>query len=238
MKRIVKILLFLIVLILIFNKFIISQVALYSFSKWANREVQFDTFKIDYINSKIAIDNLKIKNPENFYYKNVVELKNVTIKYNLKSLLSDLVVINSLIIENLIFYIEIIKENDENSISEEAKDTYIDNIDAVEKIMKKKPRKVYPKKKKDKNFIIGTVKINEIKTFIKTSFLKEESEVNIYDLEYKRVGNGGSRYFGYDYLHHKIALKEIASQVIEKISNIKLRKLIKEIYDYKNLYKY
>ena len=60
-------------------------------------------------------------------------------------------VINSLIIENLIFYIEIIKENDENSISEEVKDTYIDNIDAVEKIMKKKPRKVYPKKKKDKS---------------------------------------------------------------------------------------
>ena len=62
MLKIIKIFIFLIVVLLIFNKQIISQVLLYSFSKWVDREIVVDKFKINYARSMLIITGAKVKN--------------------------------------------------------------------------------------------------------------------------------------------------------------------------------
>ena len=75
--------------------------------------------------------------------------------------------------------------------------------------------------------------MNNTQAYIKTSFLTSPSVVKLADIKYSRVGNGGE-----NYLHHKIALKEIASRIIDEISNLELKNFIKKIYNYKNIYIY
>ena len=75
--------------------------------------------------------------------------------------------------------------------------------------------------------------MNGAKAFVKMPFLPKSTNISLSDIHFFRVGNGGE-----NYLHHKIALKEIASEVIEKIPDLKVKKELKKIYNYKNLYTY
>ena len=74
MLKVSKIFIFFIVILLIFNKKIISYSSLYFFSKWIDREVTVDKFQINYKKGSIIINDIKIKNPNKFYYNNFVEL--------------------------------------------------------------------------------------------------------------------------------------------------------------------
>ena len=95
---------------LIFNKQIISQVLLYSFSKWTNREITVDKFKLNFHQSSIIISGVKIKNLNEFYYDNFVEFEKIILDYNFKSLFSNLIIINNLVIENPKFFLEVIEK--------------------------------------------------------------------------------------------------------------------------------
>ena len=233
MSKTIKIFIFLIIVLLIFNKQIISQTLLYAFSKWADREVLVDKFEINYSKNLVIINGVKIINPEEFYYDNFIESEKVTLRYNFKSLLSNLIIIDNLTVENPKFFLEIIKKSSTELSPNKEQEIYEDNIGAVKKIIKSEPRKIWPKKKKDTNFLILEVKMNGAKAFIKTPLLPKSTNINLSDIHFFRVGNGGE-----NYLHHKIALKEIASQVVEKIPDLKAKKELKKIYNYKNLYTY
>ena len=41
---------------------------------WIDREVTVDEFQINYKESSIIINDIKVKNPNKFYYNNFVEL--------------------------------------------------------------------------------------------------------------------------------------------------------------------
>ena len=64
---------------------------------------------------------------------------------NIKSLFSNLIIIDNFIIENPEFFLEIIKKSPS---------IYYDNIDLASKITEKKSDKIWPKKKRDINFLI------------------------------------------------------------------------------------
>ena len=110
MSKTIKIFIFLIIVLLIFNKQIISQTLLYAFSKWVDREVLVDKFEINYSKNVVIINGVKIINPEEFYYDNFIESEKVTLRYNFKSLLSNLIIIDNLTVENPKFFLEIIKK--------------------------------------------------------------------------------------------------------------------------------
>ena len=233
MSKTIKIFTFLIIVLLIFNKQIISQTLLYAFSKWVDREVLVDKFEINYSKNLVIINGVKIINPEEFYYDNFIESEKVTLRYNFKSLLSNLIIIDNFTVENPKFFLEIIKKLSSELSPNKKQEMYEDNIGAVKKIIKSVPRKIWPPKKKDTNFLILEIKMNGAKAFIKTPLLSKSTNINLSDIHFFRVGNGGE-----NYLHHKIALKEIASEVIEKIPDLKVKKELKKIYNYKNLYTY
>ena len=143
-----------------FNKDVISGYILSKLSKWIELSVTSNSVEIDYSKGKINFNGLEILNKPHFYDKNIFEAKKLTIEIEFSSLFSDLVKINKFILNEPKFFFEI-------KDMAEKRETPIDNIGLVEKIIKQPPPKIYPPKKKDKNFIILSSSIKNSKAFIR-----------------------------------------------------------------------
>ena len=102
---------------MIFNKQFVSYTSLHFFSKWLDRESSVDKFQINYSDSLITLNGVRIKNSKEFYYDNFVEIDKIIIDYNFKSLFSNLVVINNLIVENPNFFLELVENPPKNEDS-------------------------------------------------------------------------------------------------------------------------
>ena len=228
MIKVIKIFVFLILLILIFSKQIISYTLLYSFSKWVDREVIVDNFQINYSKNLIIIDKAEIINSGQFYYKSVFEAGKITLNYSLNSLFTNLIIIKTLKIENPKFFLEIIEEPPTELSFDKVQELYSDNIGVVKKIVKTYPPKIWPKKKQDTNFIVLNFQINGAKVFVKTFLLQSSHEIDLYNMYFSKVGNDHNYYNQ----HYKDALKMILFNAIARVSDIKLRKLLKKIYNY------
>ena len=234
MSKVIKILIFFIVVLLVLNKQIISHVLLYGFSKWIDREIVVDKFRINYKQNLIIINGAKIKNSNEFYYDNIVESEEIILNYNFKSLFSNLIIINSLIIENPIFFFEFLEKPTTEFSPYKIQEMYDDNVGGVNKIIKSKPYKIWPTKDKDINFLILKVKINGAKVLIKTFFSPTPTNINLSNIFSTRIGNGGERG---DYTHHKTFLKNLLIDTIAKIPDLKLKNFLDKIYNYENLYR-
>ena len=182
MSKVINIFIFFIVVLLFLNKQIISHVLLYGFSKWVDREIVVDKFQINYKKSLIIINGAKIKNLDEFYYDNFAESEKIILNYNFKSLFSNLIIINSLIIENPRFYLEFVEKPTTELSPYKTQEMYDDNIGKVEKIIKSRPYKIWPKKDIDINFLILKVKMNGSKVFIQTSFSPISTRIDLSDI--------------------------------------------------------
>ena len=227
-----KIFIFILVVLLVFNKKIISHTLLYAFSIWVDRDVAVDKFQINYKENTIIINGAKIKNANEFYYDNFVESEKVILSYNFKSLFSHLIIINNLTVENPKFYLEFVEEPSMELSPYKIQEMYDDNIGGVKKIVKSRPKKVWPKKDKDINFVILKVKINEAKAFIKTPFSPVPTKIDLSNIYSSRIGNGGEEG---NYIHHKTFLKTVLIDMIAKIPDLRLRSFLEKIYNYESL---
>ena len=232
MFKVGKIFIFFIVVILVFNKQIISHSSLYFFSKWIDRKITVDKFQINYKESSIIINNIKIQNPNGFYYNNFVESEKIILSYDFKSLFSDLIIINNLVVKNPKFFFEVIEKPSTELSPFKTQNMYDDNVGGVKKIVKTEPGKIWPTKSKDTNFLILDVKIEGTEALLKTSFSPKFTKINLSNIHFTRIGNGGERG---NYIHHKDALKLIYYDLIAKIPDLKLKNFLKKIYNYKSL---
>ena len=223
MSKAIKIFILLIVVVLVFNKQLITYYYSYKFSKWIERQFIFDKFNIDYPNT-IAVSGIKVINPNPIYYDYILESDKITISFDLKSLLfSNLIIINNLTIESPKFFLEIIENPPK---SNDSKITYNDNIGVADKITQNLPDKIWPEKKKDINFLILKVKIIKAKAFIKTSSLPTTAEIDLSNMYFNKIGNKKG------YQHYKKVLNIIFFNMIGRISDFELQKFLKKIYDY------
>ena len=231
-KRIVIISLFILTVIFIFIKFnkdIISRYILTKLSKWTDRTVTAKTIDINYSKGVINFYDLEILNKPNFYDKNIFEAKKLTIDIELSSIFLDLVRINNLFLYEPIFFLEI------QSISktlENKKVTTKDNIGLVEKIIKQTPPKIYPPKKKDKNFLISNLNIKNSKVFIRHPNSNVSLVVNLSNMSFQNTGNADLKQIKKSQ-HYKDVLKIILGDIYFKIPDMKLRKFLKEKYKIK-----
>ena len=162
-KKIIVITISILIVVFIFiqfNKDIISGYILNKLSKWTESSVTTESVEISYSEEKIIFNGLKILNKPNFNDKNIFEVKKLIIEIEASSLFSDLVKINKFILYEPKFFFEI-------KDMTQKKETIKDNIGLVEKITKKPPPKIYPSKKKDKNFIVSNLIIKNSKAFIR-----------------------------------------------------------------------
>ena len=217
MSKTIKIFILLIVVVLVFNKQIISYALIYSFSKWTRHEITLDKLQINYIQSLITINGLRIKSPNEFYYDNIFESEKITLGYNPQSLLTNLITYNNLIIENPKFFVELIEESPK---------VYDDNISVAKKYIKNTPDKIWPDKdkKKDINFLILKTEITGAKVSIKTSHLSTPTKIDLSDMYFNKIGNEKG------YQHYKDVFKLIFFDMYARISDPKLKKLLKKTY--------
>ena len=191
---------------------------MYGFTKWIDRQIEIDKFDINYSQGLIIIHGLKVKNPNEFYYDYLFIVEKLIAIINIKSFFSNLIVIDNFIIENPKFFLEIIKKSP---------NIYYDNIDLASKITEKKSDKIWPKKKRDINFLILKLKIIEAKSFIKKSDLLNIFEANLSNMTFYKVGNEKK------YQHYKDIFKIILFNIIGKAPDIELKKSLKKIYKIK-----
>ena len=208
-----------------FNKDVISGYILSKLSKWVELSVTSKSVEIDYSKGKINFNGLEILNKPNFYDKNIFEAKKLTIEIEFSSLFSDLVKINKFILNEPKFFIEI-------KDMAEKQETTIDNIGLVEKIIKQPPPKIYPPKKKDKNFIILSSSIKNSKAFIRYPNSSEILIINLSDMSFQNTGNADSKQIKHSH-HYKDVLRIIMGDIYFRIPDIKLRKFLKEKYKIK-----
>ena len=211
-----------------FNKDLISGYILTKLSKWTELPVRSESVEIEYSKGKINFNGLEILNKSNFNDKNIFEAKKLTIGIEFSSLFSDLVKINQFILNEPKFFFEI----KDMSEKKEKKETTIDNIGLVEKIIQQPPPKIYPPKKKDKNFIILNSSIKNSKAFIRHPNSSEILTVNLSDMSFQNIGNADSKQVKQSQ-HYKDVLKIIMGDIYFRIPDMRLRKFLKEKYKIK-----
>ena len=224
MLKVIKFFFLLFVLILIFNKQLISYYFSYKFSKWTERELVFDKFDIDYPN-KIEISGIKLKNSKNLFYDNIFESDKVTLIFDLNSLFfSNLIIVQSLIIKNPRFFLDIYENNKTKQNDNNSSKTYEDNIGLAKKINEDSPDKIWPEKKRDINFLILKSKITGAKAFIKVSSFPLPSEVKLSNMQFNKIGNEKN------YQHYKDVLRIILFDIMASTTEPELKKILKIIY--------
>ena len=211
-----------------FNKNVISGYILSKLSKWIELSVTSKSVEIDYSKGKINFNGLEILNKPNFYDKNIFEAKKLTIEIQFSSLFTDLVKINKFILNEPKFFFEI----KDMTKKQEKKETTKDNIGLVEKIIEQPPPKIYPPKKKDKNFIILSSSIKNSKAFIRYPNSSEILIINLSDMSFQNTGNADSKQIKHSH-HYKDVLRIIMGDIYFRIPDMKLRKFLKEKYKIK-----
>ena len=208
----------------IFDKKIIETVLTKNLSNKINFNVNFKINKINYFSQQIEILDLEIKNKKNYFNENIFEVSKVLIDYNLASVFTDLVVIKSVFLVEPKLYFEILDDETERNQKENLKD----NIDLIKSINEQNPQ-IYPKKNKDKNFIINNVKINNSIAYIKAPQIKKNIEINLSNMSFQNVGNVNKNKVK-KVQHFKDTFKIILMDIYLKIPNQNLKELLKKNY--------
>ena len=217
MKKLTITVFFLVILIFVFNKIILSKIIIYSASKWLEKDLSIKKIDINYFSEVIELNVVKIKNNKNFSYENIFEAEKIIIKYNLNTILKDLVEIDYLRIQNTKFYLEFDEKN---------KKIVNDNIGLAEKKDVDYKPKIYPKKKKDKNILIVKTDITNSQVLIKMLKNNNEMSVNLSDMIFNNISNKKN------YLHYKDVFKIILNDLFFKVPDQSLKDLIKNSYKF------
>ena len=227
-KKIPLFLILLLFLTIFFNKKIITFVFIKNISHMTEYEVNFNISKIDYFKGILEINQIKLRNKDNFFYENIFESNQIIIDIDYKSLFSNLVIINKMTLIDPKFFFEI--KNADSKKDEKIKIT--DNLNLLEIISKRNSPKIYPIKKKDKNFIISTLLIKNFRTFIKYSNNEENVDISLSEMNFVRVGNATDK-IDQNFQHFKEIFKIILNNIFFKIPDNNLRNLIKKSYKIK-----
>ena len=214
MKKII-VFFILIISLVFFNKTIISQLIIFSTPKLIDRSISIKNIDIDYSKKQLTLNSVEIKNTNKIYYKNIFEAEKVKIKYDFKSLFTDLIIIDHLIFYNSKIFIDIDITNGEITN---------DNLDEVKKIEDNYKPKIYPIKKKDINFLILKLQTYNTQGFIKTSNKIDEIKINLSNVNFNKIGNKTG------FQHYKEVFKIILVDVFLKVPGSALKNLIKKTY--------
>ena len=212
-------------LIIVFNNKLVEKYVVYKLSKWVEKDIIYEEFNFDYPNL-IEIKGLEIINPESVYYKNIFEANIVSINLNLRSYFFDkLVIVNELKIDEPSFYLELIVKKNTISKSNE-KIIFEDNIGIAKKISEDLPDKVWPQKKRDKNFLISKSFIENGKAQIKISSIEDISKMNLSSFEFSNIGNQKGLQ------HYKDVLRIIFFDIFAREKDFNKRKILKDAYKF------
>jgi uncharacterized protein involved in outer membrane biogenesis len=150
---------------------------------------QVSVGKIDtsILGSSIKISNIEIKNLEGFKNKNIIQIKNINANFVLTSLFKDAIVIKDINIDGATLYYEVLINNKEVK----------DNVSSFKTALKKpvasvakeiEESKELESKKKNKDFLINQLIINNTKINAYSEFLDINKDITLNKMSFNNVG--------------------------------------------------
>jgi uncharacterized protein involved in outer membrane biogenesis len=154
---------------------------------------QISVGKIDtsILGSSIKISNIEIKNLDGFKNKNIIQIKNINANFVLTSLFKDTIVIKDINIDGATLYYEVLinsKEVKDNVSSFKAtlKNTSGASVKEIE--ASKELESKNQSKKKNKEFLINQLIINNTKINASSEFLDINKDINLNKMSFNNVG--------------------------------------------------
>ena len=177
-------------------------------SQWTEYNTELNLSKFGLFSGHIKIQDIRLKNKLNFFNQNLFEASQIIIQIDSNTYFNELVVIKSVELKSPKFFFEI-----KNIKNKELKD----NLNLIDKLSKKQKPKIYPPKKKDKNFVINNLKITNAKAFIKYEKYDKNVAIPLSDMSFSKVGNSG--HFDPKFQHYKNVMKNHNKQGFLKVIN-------------------
>lgn len=220
MKKVIYFFLILIIIIILFNTKILGYFFSKKISNWTEYSPEINISKINYLKGELEIDKIRVRKDKNSESK-IFEANLIIIDIDLKSLFSNLIIINKVIILDPVFYFDIKNQKNNRSLNNKK---IIENMNLIEN-----SSRIYPPKKKDKNFIISNLLIKNSKAKINYEKYNKDLNINLSNMTLNNVGNAGVEK-GYNFQHYKDVIKLILTDIFFKIPDYELRELIKKNY--------
>ena len=141
--------------------------------------------------SSIKVSNIEIKNIDGFKNKNIIQIKNINANFVLTSLFKDTIVIKDINIDEATLYYEVLINNKEVK----------DNVSSFKPALKnpsgstakeieasKDLESKNPSKKKNKDFLINQLTINNTKINASSEFLDINKDITLNKMSFNNVG--------------------------------------------------
>lgn len=191
-------------------------------SNIVERKLNIDDFKINFINQEIILENITIQNNKNFP-GDLLKINKIRILINANTLMSETVEAEIIEIDGIDFYYQVLVKNGQ----------VIDNLSLIKQAIKAihnnkvEEKKIYPKKKKDKNFIIKKLIIKNSNANVISKELKINTKTKLSNMEFLNVGNSNRAN------HFKDVFEMILTNVISKVQNDILTQKIQQKFENK-----
>ena len=216
MKKIIIFFFVILLLILIGNKLILSNLAIFSFEKWTNKEIIIEDFDISYGEKKVSLKNIIVRDPKNSNI-NIFTAERIILSFQPNSLFTKLILIDDIKIQKPVLNLNF-------NFSNKVDNSKRDNIGIYKSIEQKLNPKIYPKKIIDINFLIENLDIEEFKVNVTRLDNYSEETIVITKMYFRKFGNE----LGYQ--HYKDIFKIILIDLVMRISDQELKKIIKSYY--------
>ena len=154
---------------------------------------QISVGKIDtsILGSSIKISNIEIKNLDGFKNKNIIQIKNINANFVLTSLFKDTIVIKDINIDGATLYYEVLINNKEVKDNVSSFKPALKNpsgASAKEIEASKELESKNQSKKKNKEFLINQLTINNTKINASSEFLDINKDINLNKMSFNNVG--------------------------------------------------
>ena len=154
---------------------------------------QVSVGKIDtsILGSSIKISNIEIKNLDGFKNKNIIQIKNINANFVLTSLFKDTIVIKDINIDGATLYYEVLINNKEvkdnvSSFKPALKNPAGSSTKEIE--VSKESESKNQSKKKNKEFLINQLTINNTKINASSEFLDINKDITLNKMSFNNVG--------------------------------------------------
>ena len=154
---------------------------------------QISIGKIDtsILGSSIKISNIEIKNLDGFKNKNIIQIKNINANFVLTSLFKDTIVIKDINIDGATLYYEVLINNKEvkdnvSSLKPALKNPSGASVKEIE--ASKELESKNQSKKKNKEFLINQLTINNAMINASSEFLDINKDINLNKMSFNNVG--------------------------------------------------
>jgi len=177
-------------------------------SNLVERKLNIDDLKINFLSEEIILENITIQN-NNSFPGDLLKIEKIRILINFSTLMNEIIEAKIIEIDGVDFNYQVLVRNGE----------IIDNLSLINQALKGinnskvEGKKIYPQKKKDRNFIIKKLVFTNLNANVISNELKINTKTKLGNMEFLNVGNSKNAN------HFKDVFAMILTNVINKVQN-------------------